>query len=165
MKKSKQAEKETKKETCPKKTSSNNDYIDLNEDDLDPLSDTTDFKSLLTQSIDISKTMVKNVAELKASHDLFVLDTNKLGLSLKCQAFYKNFLDDQDFKVNDYFDKDLIELFDLKENANKEKFMQSQFKNLKIDDEAKIQADDKIILKPVETKEQNIDDWLDELID
>lgn len=167
MKKSQQIKKDAKKATnCLVKVSDIDNYLGINEDDLEPSSDTTDYKSLLTQSFDISKTMVKNVSQVKASHNLFLLDTDKLGLSLKCKAFYKNFLDDQDFEINNYFNQELIELFDSKEIKNKEKFLEIQCKNLKANhDEIKSNENSKIPFNQTDTKEQNIEDWLDELID
>lgn len=160
MKKTELTKKEVKKATG----SDIDNYLGINEKDLEPSSDTTDYKSLLTQSLDFSKTLVKNVPQIKASHNLFLLDTDKLGLSLKCKAFYKNFLDDQDFEINNYFNQELIELFNSREIKNKEKFVEIQSKNLKVD-EIKNQENNEILFKKTDTKEQNIEDWLDELID
>ncbi|CAF0750097.1 unnamed protein product [Brachionus calyciflorus] len=189
MNKSKQVVKQpVKKETVLPQIKNANlesdfDYLDINNGDLEPLSDTLDFKNLLTQSYDISKAIATNTTQTKTNqfNDLFMLDTNKLARALKCNAFYKAFDYNDDFLIKNYFDERLIDMFDKKETFNRANFdeiyhkihiSEEQFVKepesanlLQQKQDSTVKKTEEILLKPVETKEQNIDDWLDELID
>lgn len=149
-------------------------------------SDTSDFMSLLTNSYDLTRAISQNNEEILTENknnlklnDIFSLNTAKLADGLRSEAFCDTFFDEK--TQSNYFNQELLEVFKQNEALNRNKFLSVYNRNgliekqqndsaepsaecvLEKQEESKINQKRDSILKSHEN-DQNIDDWLDELI-
>ena len=131
-----------------------------------------DFAKLLTESRDLSKIVLRSSEVSNQSvgglNNLFKIDVNKLSDALNCQPFYLNF---GDCERGDYFDNEVLTGFEASAKENGENFRlkwqkkspeeKKEEREKKPDVEA---ASKQTNLELTSPKEQNIDDWLDDLI-
>lgn len=131
-----------------------------------------DFAKLLTESRDLSKIVLRSSEVSNQSvgglNNLFKIDVDKLSDALNCRPFYLNL---PECERSDYFDNEVLTGFESNAKENAENFrLKWQKKSPEEKKEENIKKPDvetaskQTNLELTSPKEQNIDDWLDDLI-